>query len=373
MMKYNTTLKHLPSSEIAEFQTFLKQIKDITLLTYGESDLPVEKEIKSELINSVLDNHDHYTSSYGLKDLRQTISQKENTRYHLKTTQDNVLITFGSTEAMFLVLSSLINKNDEVIIVKPYYPLYIQILSYLNAKIKIVECNEDFVIDLNDFKKKINNKTKAIILNYPNNPSGSVLSKEVANNLAKILIKYQTQIILDNVYDEIVFDKQYSLLDYQELHQKTIIVNSLSKSQRLTGWRLGYLVANQELVLLCNKLHQMINVCLPHFMMDSMRFALNNSSQIEYYQNNVEYAYNFLKKLKLDPIKPSGGYYIIFNIKKFNLDSLTFCKKMALEYQLGLLPGIFFGLEYYVRISISYQFKKLVFGLNKLKKGIKTL
>lgn len=372
-MKYNTTLKHLPHSEISEFQNFLKQIKGITLLTYGESDLPVEKAIKSELVDSVLDNHDHYTSSYGLKELRQSISIKENYRYNLQTNQENVLVTFGSTEAMFLVLSSIINKNDEVIIVKPYYPLYIQILTYLNAQIKIVECDNDFIIDLQDLKKKINNKTKAIILNYPNNPSGSVLKKDTATKLAKILMKYQTQIILDNVYDEIIFNEHYSLLNFVELHKQTIIVNSLSKSQRLTGWRLGYILANTEIILLCHKLHQMINVCLPHFMMDSMRFALNSPIEKDYYRQNAEYTYNFLKKLKLNPIMPSGGYYVIFSVKRFNLDSLTFCKKMALENQIGLLPGSFFGLEYYIRISISYEFKKLVYGLNKLKKGLKKL
>lgn len=372
MMKYNTTLKQLPISSITEFQSFLKEIKGITLLTYGESDLPVNKEIKSELITSLLNLNDKYTSSSGLLELRQTIAKKENKNLY-NYTKDNVLITNGSTEALFLLLSSIINPLDEVIICKPYYPLYKQILTYLKATIIEVNHDDSFNIDISDLKNKINGKTKAIILNYPNNPSGSVLTESVLLQLKKLFLKYKTHIILDNVYEDIVFEKHNSLSDFPELHEQISIVNSLSKSQGLTGWRLGYLLSSAEIISLSTKLHQMINICLPHFLMDSMNFALNLKTNIDFYQQNAKFAYNYLKKLGLQPFKPKGGYYIVFRIDQFNMDSITFCKKLALEYHLGLLPGVFFSLENYVRISISYDFKKLSYGLSKLKTAIKDI
>lgn len=372
-MKYNTNLKLLSPSQMSLYQENLLKTKDILLLTYGESDLPVNKEIKSALINSLLDNHDKYTSSYGLLSLRNIIADKINKKYDLNYNYENIIITNGATEALFLSLSSLINDNDEVIIFKPYYPEYLQILNYLHAKINIIDCDNEFNPNIDYFIKIISHKTKLIILNYPNNPSGKILNQETLLILKKYLLKYHTYIILDNVYDEIIFEKNNTLLQFNELKKQFIIINSLSKSQQLTGWRLGYLICDKEIIDLTYKLKNMINICLPHFLMNAMEISLNLKIELSYYKANMIYAYNYLKKLKLDVFKPQGGFYLIFKIDKFKMSDLEFCTYLANHYQVGLLPCSFFGINNYVRLCFAVDTKKLITSLNRIKKCIKTI
>lgn len=372
-MKYNTNLKLLSPSKMSLYQENLLKTKDILLLTYGESDLPVNKEIKSALINSLLDNHDKYTSSYGLLSLRNIIADKINKKYDLNYNYENVIITNGATEALFLSLSSLINDNDEVIIFKPYYPEYLQILNYLHAKINIIDCDNEFNPNIEYFIKIISHKTKLIILNYPNNPSGKILNQETLLILKKYLLKYHTYIVLDNVYDEIIFEKNNTLLQFNELKKQFIIINSLSKSQQLTGWRLGYLICDKEIIDLTYKLKNMINICLPHFLMNAMEISLNLKIELSYYKANMIYAYNYLKKLKLDVFKPQGGFYLIFKIDKFKMSDLEFCTYLANNYQVGLLPCSFFGINNYVRLCFAVDTKKLITSLNRIKKCIKTI
>lgn len=372
-MKYNTNLKLLSPSQMSLYQENLLKTKDILLLTYGESDLPVNKEIKSALINSLLDNHDKYTSSYGLLSLRNIIADKINKKYDLNYNYENVIITNGATEALFLSLSSLINDNDEVIIFKPYYPEYLQILNYLHAKINIIDCDNEFNPNIEYFIKIISHKTKLIILNYPNNPSGKILNQETLLILKKYLLKYHTYIVLDNVYDEIIFEKNNTLLQFNELKKQFIIINSLSKSQQLTGWRLGYLICDKEIIDLTYKLKNMINICLPHFLMNAMEISLNLKIELSYYKANMIYAYNYLKKLKLDVFKPQGGFYLIFKIDKFKMSDLEFCTYLANNYKVGLLPCSFFGINNYVRLCFAVDTKKLITSLNRIKKCIKTI
>ena len=372
-MKYNTNLKLLSPSKMSLYQENLLKTKDILLLTYGESDLPVNKEIKSALINSLLDNHDKYTSSYGLLSLRNIIADKINKKYDLNYNYENIIITNGATEALFLSLSSLINDNDEVIIFKPYYPEYLQILNYLHAKINIIDCDNEFNPNIEYFIKIISHKTKLIILNYPNNPSGKILNQETLSILKKYLLKYHTYIVLDNVYDEIIFEKNNTLLQFNELKKQFIIINSLSKSQQLTGWRLGYLICDKEIIYLTYKLKNMINICLPHFLMNAMEISLNLKIELSYYKANMIYAYNYLKKLKLDVFKPQGGFYLIFKIDKFKMSDLEFCTYLANNYQVGLLPCSFFGINNYVRLCFAVDTKKLITSLNRIKKCIKTI
>lgn len=372
-MKYNTNLNKIPFSELSLFNSELKSIPNITLLTYGETDYPIDKNIKSELINSILQNNDKYSPSQGILELRKNIAKKENEKYNLNINEENILITNGSTEALFLALSSLINPNDEILLTTPTYPLYEEISTYLKAKIMYIKYNDDFEIDVNDLSKKISHKTKLIILNYPNNPTGKTLSNKTINELSKLLLKYKTLIILDNVYEDITFHKNDTLLNIVELHKQIIITNSLSKSKGLTGWRLGYLIGDKTLIQLATKLHELINLCIPKFMMTAMDYALSTPINIDYYKKNSSFIYNHLTKLKLNPIKPDGGFYVCFSIKEFNMDSISFCTLISKKYKLGLIPCSFFSLEGYVRISIASNYKTLQIGMKKLKNAINDL
>ena len=358
-------------SSISAFQKELKQIPDILLLTYGESDLPPAPSIKSELISSLLSNHDRYASAQGDPTLRKNIAKKENERHQSNCSEENILITNGSTEALFLALSALLNPGDEVLIVHPDYPAYEQVVSYLQGKAIAVKSTSDFDLDIEDFQKKLHAKIKAVILNYPNNPTGKTMRPETVSAVAKLLIKYKVPVILDTVYEDITFHPQKTLSDLPELEAYRITVSSLSKSQRLTGWRLGYMIAPKEMISLCTRLHQSINVCIPSFMMDAMNHALTCDPRIDYYKKNAEDAVKLLKKMHLDPIEPDGGYYVTFSIRETEMDSLSFCRSLAEKYRLGLIPGIFFHMEGYVRMTISCSHSRLLTALKRLKKAVR--
>lgn len=358
-------------SSISAFQKELKQIPDILLMTYGESDLPPSSSIKSELISSLLSDHDHYAPTQGDPMLRKNIAKKENNLHRSTYTEDHVLITNGSTEALFLALSALLNPGDEVLIVHPDYPAYEQVVRYLQGKPTAVKSAPDFDLDIADFQKKLHAKIKAVILNYPNNPTGKTMKSETVSAVAKLLIKYKVPVILDTVYEDITFHPRETLSDIPELQPYRIIVSSLSKSQRLTGWRLGYMIAPEEMISVCTRLHQFINVCVPSFMMDAMNVALTCDPKVDYYKKNADYAVRLLKKMHLDPIEPDGGYYVTFSIRATGMDSVSFCRSLAEKYHLGLIPGIFFHMEGYVRMTVSGSYSRLVTALKRLKKAVR--
>ena len=372
-MKYNTNLKNLKESKLSIFQNEISKIKDITLLTYGESDYPLDPMIKTEMIQHLIEDKAKYQDHRGLEKLRTAITLKENQRHNSDYTSKNVLITTGATEGLFLTLSALINKNDEVLVIKPCYPTYEYILSYLGAKITYIDYDENFEVDLNDFKKKINSKIKVIIFNYPNNPSGSILSEDKVLKIKDLILKYKVPFILDNVYDEIVYNKYLYLDDFNELNDYRIIINSLSKSKRISGFRMGYVIGPESLINICSKLHQEINICLPKFMMEGMMYALNANPEIEYYKKNIAFIIKQLNKMKVHYIVPKGTFYVCFDISNTKLNDEEFCYYLANNYKIGFVPCSYFKMDGYVRICAASNINKLNGALKQLKKALKNL
>ena len=373
MMKYNTNLKNLKESKLSIFQNEISKIKDITLLTYGESDYPIDPMIKTEMIHFLIEDKGKYQPHKGLEKLRNAITLKENQKHHSNYSSNNVLITAGATEGLFLALSSLINKNDEVLLIKPCYPTYEYILNYLGAKITYVDYDKNFEVDLIDLKKKIHSKIKVIIFNYPNNPSGSILSEDKVITIKDLILKYKVPFILDNVYDEIVYSKYLYLDDFNELDDYRIIINSLSKSKRLSGFRLGYIIGPETLINLCSKLHQEINICLPQFMMEGMIYALTSNPEVEYYKKNIAFIIKQLNKMKVPYIIPKGTFYICINISNTKMNDEEFCYYLANKYKIGLIPCSYFKMDGYARICAANSIEKLNTALKQLKKALKDI
>lgn len=372
-MKYNYRIKNLKCSNISSFNQYLKSIDDIVLLTYGDPQIEVKKEIKDEMINAILEGNDHYVDGYGLIETRNSICAYENRFHKVNYNSDNCLVCNGSTDALFLCLSTLICSNDEIIVITPNYPLYDDIITYLGGKVVYYHLDENDTFNCKTLKSLINNQTKAIILNYPNNPTGKVLSLEEVNNLYKLLKNYDFAIILDNIYQEFSFEKSYSLLDFPELFSRIILINSLSKFQQLTGWRIGYMLANKELIDYCHHLHQRINVCVSGFVQKIVPIALSLPSDIAYYLKNKNYVLKELDCLKVPYYEPQGGFYIFINIKQYDDSSYDFCKKLADEYHIGLLPGIFFNKEGYCRLSLTSDFNTIKKAMKRLRIALKAM
>ena len=373
MMKLNRTLINISKSSISEFNNYLKTIPNIKLLTYGEPYLSPNKEIKNELIKYILEDNDHYISSSGLVDIKNAIAEHEYKKAGIKYSNDEIILTNGSTEALFLAFSTIINPNDDVVLFSPFYPEYESLIELCGANKKVVKLDELYQINKLELQKKLSNKTKLLVINNPNNPTGVILNEKSIETIYFLMKKYNFYVLLDNVYDEIIFDKIFYLRKYKEIKERLLICNSLSKSHRLTGWRLGYLIANKEIINNACKLKSMMNICLPSILVNVVKFAINQQVEIEVYEKNIKYATKKLEKMNIHFVKPNGGFYIFFNIERFNLNSIDFCKKAAEEYQLGLLPGTFFNQENYVRLSCSCSFKTLTNALKSLNKMINNI
>lgn len=369
-MKLNRTLSRMQASAMAQFNDYLKSIPGIRLLTYGEPYAPTDASIKEALMGAVLSDNDHYGSALGSLNARKAICRHENIKLSGSYEAENVIVTNGSTEALFLMFQTLLNPNDEVLLIAPFYPEYTALIEYCQCKAVIVKADAAFQPDPKSIAKKITGRTKLLVLNYPNNPTGALLTKDVTDGLYRLVKKYSFYILLDHTYDEILYQKGSGLYEYPDLRQRIVIVNSLSKSHRMTGWRLGYALAEKEIISQAAKLKSMLNVCCPPFLSESMIYALNTPVETDEYRNNIRYTLLFLRKCKAEVEEPQGGFYLFFRIRNLTEDSVAFCKKLAEVYYVGLMPGAFFGYESYIRLSCAVSYRDLKRALKQLKKAI---
>lgn len=378
MININKQLLSLQPSKIKQFNDLTKTYQTKNILSIGEPYFETPKKIKNACIKSLKNNNTHYSLSTGFLDVRQKIVDFENNIHNTSYKTENVIITNGSTEGINLALLSILNEDDEVIIFIPAYNLYRQIIEFTKAKVIPINTeNDSFQLNYDKLKQEINQNTKAIIINSPNNPTGIIYNEESQNNLIRLIENKNIWLIIDNVYEQINFSNQNLKIIYnnKKIIKQTIICQSFSKSYAMTGWRIGYLIGNNSLVNQIAKLHQMLVVSTNSFIQKTIINALdyNNSKMIKSYQKNVLYAYNRIIKMGLEVIKPNGGFYLFPSIKKYNLDSWEFCERFLKEYQTAILPGICFELEGYIRISICVKYKTLNESLNNLEKFINHL
>lgn len=378
MININKQLLSLKPSKIKQFNDLTKTYQTKNILSIGEPYFKTPKKIKNACIKSLKNNNTHYSLSIGFLDVRKKIVDFENKIHNFSYKTENVIITNGSTEGINLALLSILNEDDEVIIFIPAYNLYRQIIEFTKAKVITINTeNDSFQINYDKLKQSINQNTKAIIINSPNNPTGIIYNEESQNNIIKLIQNNNIWLIIDNVYEQINFSNQNLQLIYnnKDILKQTIICQSFSKSYAMTGWRVGYLIGNNSLVNQIAKLHQMLVVSTNSFIQKTIINAIdyNNSKMIERYQKNALYAYNRLIEMGLEVIKPNGGFYLFPSIKKYSLDSWEFCERFLKEYQIAILPGICFELEGYIRISICVKYSILKESLNYLEKFINQL
>ena len=364
------TMSKNHTSTMSSFNNYLKSIPKITLLTYGESSFNILPEIKTSLINYILDNNDKYCLANGDENTRKIIIELENKKMNTSFNINNIIITNGATEGLYLTFKALLKENDEVILFSPYYPEYSDLTNIHNVKKVVVKLDDNYQINDKELVKKITKKTKMILLNTPNNPSGVILNKESLSTISKIAKKYNLYIVLDLVYDALTYDKM-TYLQQKETDEKVIIINSLSKSYNLTGWRLGYCIANDKIIEKMTYIKQTMNVCMPLFLQKTIKSSLLlKSNYTHIYKKNVDLIYKTLCNLKIKVLYPQAGFYLFFNIDEFNMTSIEFCKLLAEKFQIGLMPGAYFEKDNYVRISCILEYKKMIIVNKKLKKAL---
>lgn len=375
--------KNVESIEISGIRKFFNKVSkypDAISLTLGQPDFDVPSKVKEAMVKAINEGKSKYTANAGIIELREEISKFLKT-LDINYSKEEIMITVGGSEALFAILMGLLNRGDKVLIPSIGYPAYKSITEMLEGETIDYNLNEDFTIDINSLEEGIKKGAKALILSYPSNPTGALLSKEDRDKLHTIIKNNDVIVITDEIYSSLCFeDNYYSVAQYQDIKDKIIYVSGFSKMFSMTGLRLGYVACSEKFLNEFIKVHQYGVSCAPSIVqwgaLEGLKSCLDDVENMKNsFNERMEYVYNELVKMGLDVIKPKGAFYILPSIKKFNMTSEEFCDRLLSEGGVACVPGSAFGQggEGYIRISYCYSKEDLDRALKALKKFIDTL
>jgi aminotransferase len=374
----NRNVQKIEISGIRKFYNKVAKVPDAISLTLGQPDFPVPLAIREAMIQAIRAGKTEYTPNSGIIELRKELC---NYLYSMDIiySPEEVCITAGGSEGLFSVFNALLNPGDKVIVPNPSYPAYASIVNLLGGV--VVECglNKDFTLNVPELKKIIEeNKPKALVLSYPSNPTGAGMTKEMRDEIYKILKDREIIVITDEIYSALNFeDKYYSIAQYQDIRDKIILVSGFSKMFSMTGLRIGYVCAVKEYMDQILKIHQYNVSCAPSIVQWGAYEGLKNcltevkEMRLEFIERR-NYVYSRLKSMGLEMELPRGAFYIFPSIENFNMSSEVFCERLLNEGKVAIVPGNAFGSkgEGKVRISYSYGIEELTIALDRMEKWI---
>ena len=374
----------MPSSGIRKFFDILDSMTDVTALTVGQPDFVTPWKIREAGIESLETGKTYYTSNAGTLELRQEISRYMNRRFNLTyNPKSEVVVTVGGSEAIDVAMRTLLQPGDEVIIPTPCFVCYEPLCKLTGAIPVIVETrNEDrFKLTPELLESAITEKTKMLVLAYPNNPTGAIMDAEDLEKIAKILREKQIIILSDEIYAELTYGRRHvSIASLPEMWERTVVVSGFSKTYAMTGWRLGYICAPAPLAKQMLKIHQYAIMCAPTTAQLAAITALRDcdedvAAMTAEYDRRRRLIYNGLRDIGVESFEPEGAFYIYPNIGKFGLSSEEFCERLLYEHKCAIVPGIAFGAagEGFARISYAYSVKHINQALERMEAFIRTL
>ena len=365
----NTRLNLLQRSGIRRFTNMAKEVPGCVMLTIGEPDFDTPQAIKSAAVEALAQNQTHYAPNQGTAPLRQAIAEYETAR-GMACTAEQVLVTVGATEALFTALLGILNEGDEVIIPTPAFSLYETIVTMAGAKAVALDIAKDgFQITEEALGAALTEKTRAIVLNSPNNPTGTVLSEESLAVVKAALMQRDAFVICDNVYNQLCYGPCPDLSLDGELKDKLLLCQSFSKPYAMTGWRVGYLVGPQAVMDRLLLLHAAQVAAVPTFVQTACVTALKTdiSAMAQEYRQRRDYCVERLTAMGLRFPKPEGAFYIFVDIRPFGQDSETFCTRLIRQAGVATVPGSCFGAEGFLRISYCCSMEQLEKGMDRLE------
>lgn len=373
----NEAVTKVELSGIRQFTYMVRDTPGACALTIGEPDLNTPDAVK-EAAKAALDaNETHYPPGNGYPYMLEAVSKFEAEAHGLHYAPNEIIMTVGATEALFASFSTILNPGDEVIIPTPAFGLYEAIVQLRQAvPVHLPTQHNRYQIVPEELKAAITPRTKAIILTSPNNPTGCMYTRETLDAVYEILKDKPIFVLCDDVYRTLVYTGGYhSFAEYQDMRDRIIVIQSFSKPYAMTGWRLGYCMADAPIMDRIQVFHQYAVTSIPAFVQKACVTALNTdtSDVVEIFRGRRDYVYRRLVDMGLDVQEPEGAFYMFINIQKYGMDSQTFCEKMLREGLVGVIPGIHFGTEGYMRLSYCYSDEDLKEGLDRIEKFIKTL
>jgi len=378
------TIVNIKPSGIRKFFDIVSESKDAISLGVGEPDFDTPWHIRDEGIYSLEKGRTFYTSNSGLKDLKIEICNYIKRTQNVIYNPDNeVLVTVGGSEAIDIGFRAMINSGDEVLIPQPSYVSYEPCAILAGAKPVIInlKAENEFRLTAEELRDAITDRTKILVLPFPNNPTGSIMEQEDLEKIAKVIIEKDIFVMSDEIYAELTYkNKHVSITSIPGMKERTILINGFSKSYAMTGWRLGYACGPKEIIQQMTKIHQYAIMCAPttsqYAAIEALKNGDNDVAEMRIaYNQRRRFLMNAFREMGLECFEPYGAFYVFPCIKEFGMTSEEFATRFLKEEKVATVPGTAFGDsgEGYLRISYAYSLDTLRIAMERLKKFITKL
>ncbi len=384
MKELNPEVLGIKPSGIRKFFDLVSEMKDAISLGVGEPDFETPWHIREEGIHSLEQGRTFYSSNAGLMELRNAISDKvreeHGISYHAK---EEVMVTVGGSEAIDLAMRVILTPGDEVLIPEPCYVSYLPCakMAYgIPVPIQLEE-KDEFRLTPEKLEKAITEKTKLLVLPFPNNPTGGIMEERDLEAIVPIILKHNLYVLTDEIYSALSYKgKHHSIVEFPGMRERTVYINGFSKAYAMTGWRLGYACAEERILKQMLKLHQFAIMCAPTTSQYSAVEALRNGDadvrkMRDAYDERRRFLVYHLRKMGLDCFEPYGAFYVFPSIRKFGFSSEEFAEKLLKEEKVAVVPGNAFGAsgEGFIRISYAYSLDNLKKAMERMERFIKSL
>ena len=378
------TIVQIKPSGIRKFFDIVSEMKDAISLGVGEPDFETPWHIRDEGIYSLEKGRTFYTSNAGLKELKIEICNYLKRRYDLSYHYENeVLVTVGGSEAIDIAMRAMVNPGDEVLIPQPSYVSYEPCALLTGAKPVIINLKHEnqFRLTAQELEEAITEKTKLLVLPFPNNPTGAIMERKDLEEIAEVIKKHDIFVISDEIYSELRYtDQHVSIANIEGMQERTILINGFSKSYAMTGWRLGYACGPKEIIEQMTKIHQFCIMCAPTTSQYAAVEALKNGDEDvqnmrEAYNQRRRYLVHAFKEMGLECFEPFGAFYMFPCIKEFGMTSDEFATRFLMEEKVAVVPGTAFGDcgEGFIRISYAYSLDNLKLAIGRLQHFVEKL
>ena len=375
--RLNSAVYGVKKSAIREFSRMAKETPGCIGLTLGEPDFDTPLSVRDAAKLALDAGETHYIENNGTLELRTAIAEFERVHNGMDYTPDEVIVTVGATEALFTALFGILNPGDEVIVPTPAFGLYESIVGLCRGTFAALPTEDNgFQISREMIESAITPRTKAIILNSPNNPTGCVYTDETLRNIHDAVAGRDIFVLCDDVYRQLTYsDGCRSFAEFRDLREQIMVIQSFSKSYAMTGWRVGWLLCDLPVKKEIEKIHQFSVVSAPSTAQRACAEALrcDPAPMRETYRRRRDFALKRLEEIGLEVCRPEGAFYLFPSIEKFGMDSAAFCTRMIREAGLAATPGFCFGSDKHIRLTYCYSDEELAEGLNRLERFVRSL
>jgi aminotransferase len=379
--KFSERVRNLPPSEFADIRRLVIGRADMIRLELGEPDFDTPQHIKEAAIQAINKGFTHYTATEGIFELREAVARKLKRENGIEADPETeILVTDGGLGAVFAAIQSLVNPGDEVLIFDPAWPRYFQIVLLVDGILKriFLEDKDGFVPDVDEIKRYVTKKTKLVVLNTPNNPTGAVVPKNVLEEIGDFAVEHDLILLLDEVYERLVYEaKHFSLASHSDLKDRIITIFSLSKTYAMTGWRVGYAVSNTNVIKAMSTVSGYANACQTSFAQKAAVAALDGpqdcvDTMVKEYRKRRDLMIKRLKEINVFSVtKPKGAFYLYPRLL-LDMKSPDFVKQLIEKARVAVMPGTAFSMkgEKHVRISCANSMEKISEAMDRIQKVV---